>query len=84
MADRDQDSTPYVDALLAYSKLNLATSIVNADISARVTAEHELQASLAQMRGLTGRLMRAQDDERRPSDDDEDKVEEKEFRPAQI
>src|SRR5205814_8628539 len=39
--------------------------IVNEDISARTSAEHELHASLAQMRTLTGRLMRAQDDERR-------------------
>jgi PAS domain S-box-containing protein len=39
--------------------------IVNAEVSARVTAEQELQNSLARLRALTGRLMRAQDDERR-------------------
>jgi PAS domain-containing protein len=39
--------------------------IVNEDVSARVTAEQELQDSLTQMRTLTARLMRAQDDERR-------------------
>ena len=39
--------------------------IVNEDISARIDAERELHDSLAQMRALTGRLMRAQDDERR-------------------
>jgi PAS domain S-box-containing protein len=39
--------------------------IVNEDISARINAERELHESLAQMRALTGRLMRAQDDERR-------------------
>jgi PAS domain S-box-containing protein len=39
--------------------------IVNADISARHKAERELHESLAQLRALTGRLMRAQDDERR-------------------
>jgi len=39
--------------------------IVNSDISAREKAERELHESLAQMRTLTGRLMRAQDDERR-------------------
>jgi signal transduction histidine kinase len=39
--------------------------IVNADISARMTAERELNDSYNQMRTLTGRLMRAQDDERR-------------------
>ncbi len=39
--------------------------IVNEDISARMAAEHELQHSLTQLRALTGRLMRAQDDERR-------------------
>jgi PAS domain S-box-containing protein len=35
------------------------------DISARKRTEEELHESLAQMRTLTGRLMRAQDDERR-------------------
>jgi two-component system NarL family sensor kinase len=39
--------------------------IVNEDISARKAAEHELSDSYNQMRTLTGRLMRAQDDERR-------------------
>jgi two-component system, NarL family, sensor kinase len=39
--------------------------VVNEDISARETAERELNASYNQMRTLTGRLMRAQDDERR-------------------
>jgi signal transduction histidine kinase len=39
--------------------------IVNEDMSARLTAEHELRDSLTQMRALTGRLMRAQDEERR-------------------
>jgi hypothetical protein len=39
--------------------------IVNEDISARATAEHERNDALNQMRTLTGRLMRAQDDERR-------------------
>jgi signal transduction histidine kinase len=35
------------------------------DVSAQKKAERELQDSLAQMRALSGRLMRAQDDERR-------------------
>jgi two-component system NarL family sensor kinase len=39
--------------------------VVNEDISARTTAERELNDSYNQMRTLTGRLMRAQDDERR-------------------
>jgi two-component system NarL family sensor kinase len=39
--------------------------IVNEDISASKTAERELNASYTQMRTLTGRLLRAQDDERR-------------------
>jgi PAS domain S-box-containing protein len=39
--------------------------IVNDDVSARVTAERKLHDSLVQMRTLSGRLMRAQDDERR-------------------
>jgi two-component system NarL family sensor kinase len=39
--------------------------IVNEDISASKTAERELNDSYKQMRTLTGRLMRAQDDERR-------------------
>jgi PAS domain S-box-containing protein len=39
--------------------------VVNEDISARQKAEHGLHDSLKQMRALTGRLMRAQDDERR-------------------
>jgi two-component system NarL family sensor kinase len=39
--------------------------IVNADISLRHKAERELHESLAELRALTGRLMRAQDDERR-------------------
>ena len=39
--------------------------VVNEDISARKTAERELNDSYLQMRALTGRLMRAQDDERR-------------------
>jgi PAS domain S-box-containing protein len=39
--------------------------IVNEDISARETAERKLNDSYEQMRTLTGRLMRAQDDERR-------------------
>jgi PAS domain S-box-containing protein len=39
--------------------------VVNEDISARKTAEHELNDSYNQLRTLTGRLMRAQDDERR-------------------
>ena len=39
--------------------------VVNEDISANKTAEHELNESYHQMRTLTGRLMRAQDDERR-------------------
>jgi signal transduction histidine kinase len=39
--------------------------IVNEDISARKTAERELNDSYKQLRTLTGRLMRAQDDERR-------------------
>ena len=39
--------------------------VVNEDISARNQAERQLHESLAEMRTLTGRLMRAQDDERR-------------------
>jgi signal transduction histidine kinase len=39
--------------------------IVNEDMSARYTAERDLHESLKQMRALTGRLVRAQDDERR-------------------
>jgi two-component system, NarL family, sensor kinase len=39
--------------------------IVNEDVSARMTAEHERKDALTQLRTLTGRLMRAQDDERR-------------------
>jgi signal transduction histidine kinase len=39
--------------------------VVNEDVSARKTAERELNDSYNQMRALTGRLMRAQDDERR-------------------
>jgi two-component system, NarL family, sensor kinase len=39
--------------------------VVNEDISARKTAERKLNDSYNQMRALTGRLMRAQDDERR-------------------
>ena len=39
--------------------------IVNEDISARKTAERELNDSYNQMRALTGRLMHAQDEERR-------------------
>ena len=39
--------------------------IVNEDISARKAAERELNDSYNQLRTLTGRLMRAQDDERR-------------------
>jgi PAS domain S-box-containing protein len=39
--------------------------IVNEDISARDAAERELSESLVQMRALAGRLLRAQDDERR-------------------
>jgi signal transduction histidine kinase len=39
--------------------------VVNEDISARTAAERELSDSYQQMRALTGRLMRAQDDERR-------------------
>ncbi len=39
--------------------------VINEDISARARAEHELNDSYNQMRALTGRLMRAQDDERR-------------------
>jgi signal transduction histidine kinase len=39
--------------------------IVNEDVSARETAERELNESLNQTRALTGRLMQAQDDERR-------------------
>jgi PAS domain S-box-containing protein len=39
--------------------------VVNEDISASKTAERELNDSYNQMRALTGRLMRAQDDERR-------------------
>ncbi|HXM37045.1 MAG TPA: MEDS domain-containing protein [Gemmatimonadales bacterium] len=39
--------------------------VVNEDISARTTAERDLSDSYNQMRALTGRLMRAQDDERR-------------------
>ena len=39
--------------------------VVNEDISARKTAERERNDSYNQMRALTGRLMRAQDDERR-------------------
>lgn len=39
--------------------------IVNEDISARQTAESELQESLTRLRTLTGDLMRAQDEERR-------------------
>lgn len=39
--------------------------IVNSDISARQKAERELHQSLAELRVLTARLMRAQDDERR-------------------
>jgi PAS domain S-box-containing protein len=39
--------------------------VVNEDVSARETAERALHDSYTQMRTLTGRLMRAQDDERR-------------------
>jgi two-component system NarL family sensor kinase len=39
--------------------------IVNEDISARTTAERERNEAFEQMRTLTGRLLRAQDDERR-------------------
>jgi PAS domain S-box-containing protein len=39
--------------------------VVNEDISARSIAERELNDSYQQMRTLTGRLMHAQDDERR-------------------
>jgi len=39
--------------------------VVNSDISARQKAERELHESLAELRALTARLMRAQDDERR-------------------
>jgi two-component system NarL family sensor kinase len=39
--------------------------VVNEDISARKTVERELNDSYNQMRALSGRLMRAQDDERR-------------------
>jgi PAS domain S-box-containing protein len=39
--------------------------IVNEDVSAKIAAEHERNESLVQLRTLTGRLMRAQDDERR-------------------
>ncbi len=39
--------------------------IVNEDVSARMTAEHERNDALTELRTLTGRLMRAQDDERR-------------------
>ena len=39
--------------------------IVNEDISARDAAERSLNESLGQMRALAGRLLRAQDDERR-------------------
>ena len=39
--------------------------VVNEDISARKTAERDLNDSYNQLRTLTGRLMRAQDDERR-------------------
>jgi PAS domain S-box-containing protein len=39
--------------------------IVNDDVTARVSAEQKLHDSLVQMRTLSGRLMRAQDDERR-------------------
>jgi two-component system NarL family sensor kinase len=39
--------------------------IVNEDVSAKMAAERERNESLVQMRALTGRLMRAQDDERR-------------------
>ena len=39
--------------------------VVNEDISARIAAERDLHNSLKQMRAVTGRLMRAQDDERR-------------------
>jgi PAS domain S-box-containing protein len=39
--------------------------IVNEDITARTTAERERNDALKQMRALTGRRMRAEDDERR-------------------
>jgi len=39
--------------------------VVNEDISARKTSERELNESYSQLRALTTRLMRAQDDERR-------------------
>jgi two-component system NarL family sensor kinase len=39
--------------------------VVNEDITTRVAAERDLNDSYNQMRTLTGRLMRAQDDERR-------------------
>jgi signal transduction histidine kinase len=39
--------------------------IVNEDISARTTAERERNDAFQELRGLTGRLLRAQDDERR-------------------
>jgi two-component system NarL family sensor kinase len=39
--------------------------VVNEDISERMAAQRDLKESYAKMRTLTGRLMRAQDDERR-------------------
>jgi two-component system NarL family sensor kinase len=43
----------------------LGCVVINEDITARKAAERGLEASLDQMRTLSGRLMRAQDDERR-------------------
>ncbi|MCU1382166.1 MAG: domain S-box [Acidobacteria bacterium] len=39
--------------------------IVNEDVSSRIEAERKLHESLDRLRGLTGNLMRAQDEERR-------------------
>jgi len=39
--------------------------VINEDVSDRITAERELEASASQMQALAGRLVHAQDDERR-------------------
>jgi len=64
------DGTPKTVAVSAAPLRDLEDRITGAvfsieDVSAQKRAERELQDSLAQMRALSGRLMRAQDDERR-------------------
>jgi PAS domain S-box-containing protein len=43
----------------------IGAMIVNEDVTARTSAEHERNVALNELRTLTGHLMRAQDDERR-------------------